>query len=304
MRPEDLSGYVDVMHACSPDPVSRESVLKRAMLPDNEARRFGRVVVRDGGRVVAAGEVLLRDSDNTHLAFGTVGVDAAFRRRGYGSAVLRDLVALSAGRSVLMLEGVDEDGPGRPWADALGFSVAQRTERMVRDMSVPVAPVAVPEGYVLESWTRTPERLVESFARARRAIADVPLGDLAIAIPEWTVERVRKHEEGLAARGKAGHIVAAVHVASGEVAGLTELELDVEGAVQAVQQDTAVLSAHRGMGLGVVMKVANLEWLAANRPGVTSVRTTTAADNAPMLRVNASVGFTVARRMQNRQLAL
>ncbi|WP_285661483.1 hypothetical protein [Actinorhabdospora filicis] len=95
-----------------------------------------------------------------------------------------------------------------------------------------------------------------------------------------------------------------MHAASGEVAGLTELEVGLDGAGQAVQQDTAVLGAHRGLGLGVVMKVANLAWLAGRYPGVEGVRTTTAADNAPMLRVNAAVGFTVARRTQNRQLAL
>ncbi|GLZ76301.1 hypothetical protein Afil01_11080 [Actinorhabdospora filicis] len=175
MRPEDLDGYVDVMVGCSPDPVSRESVLKRATLADNAARRFERVVVRDGGRVVAAGELLMRDSDNTHLAFATVAVDAAFRRRGHGSAVLRELAGLAGGRSVLMIEGVDEDGPGRPWADALGFSVAQRTVRLVRDMAVPVEPVAVPDGYVLEGWRAGRRRRRRGWRPSRGRVRRSPM---------------------------------------------------------------------------------------------------------------------------------
>jgi hypothetical protein len=46
------------------------------------------------------------------------------------------------------------------------------------------------------------------------------------------------------------------------------------------------------------MKAANLRRLTAERPGVTQVTTSNAADNGHMLRVNQQVGFTVHRYEQ------
>lgn len=303
MTSVDVEGFAEVRLACAADATSRESVIARLGLGDTPVRRLRHLVVRDEGRVVAAGEVILRDADNTHLAIASVEVLPSFRRRGHGTAVLRGLMALAAGRSTLMIESVDEDGVGPAWADALGLRVAQRTVRQVRDMSAPVAGVPVPDGYTLAAWTRCPAEFVESYARARTAIADVPLGDLAITMPDWNPERVREHEDAAVARGRLAHVVAVI-APDGEVAGMTELEVDPRAPEQAVQQDTAVLSAHRGRGLGVVIKAANLGWLAANHPGARSVRTTTAADNVGMRLVNERVGFEVTRRLQNRQMAL
>jgi GNAT superfamily N-acetyltransferase len=65
-----------------------------------------------------------------------------------------------------------------------------------------------------------------------------------------------------------------------------------------------VLAAHRGHGLGAWLKAANLRRLTAARPVVREVRTSNAADNEHMLRVNRQVGFTVTASAQNREAAL
>lgn len=57
--------------------------------------------------------------------------------------------------------------------------------------------------------------------------------------------------------------------------------------------------AHRGRRLGVWMKAANLEWLAADHPQVTRVVTSTAADNEYMLAVNRQVGFSLDAATEN-----
>ncbi len=91
---------------------------------------------------------------------------------------------------------------------------------------------------------------------------------------------------------------------SEQVAGLTYLEVYQSRPELAVQQDTAVLPAHRGHGLGLWMKAQNLRWLVAEHPGIRRVRTSAAADNEHMLRVNRQLGFVADLATQIRQAPL
>ncbi len=50
---------------------------------------------------------------------------------------------------------------------------------------------------------------------------------------------------------------------------------------------------HRGHGLGLAMKVANLRAVTERHPGVRSISTWNAAENAPMIAVNDEMGFGV-----------
>ncbi len=93
------------------------------------------------------------------------------------------------------------------------------------------------------------------------------------------------------ARGCEIRVVVAVHEQSAKVAGLTYLEVYRHQPDLAIQQDTAVVPEHRGHGLGIWMKAANLQRLTADHPLVTHVQTSNAADNEHMLRVNRQVGF-------------
>jgi GNAT superfamily N-acetyltransferase len=65
-----------------------------------------------------------------------------------------------------------------------------------------------------------------------------------------------------------------------------------------------VLQAHRGHGLGVWMKAANLRRLTAAHPEITGVITSNAADNEHMLRVNQQVGFRPRARTEIREARL
>ena len=71
-----------------------------------------------------------------------------------------------------------------------------------------------------------------------------------------------------------------------------------------MQQDTAVLPAHRGHRLGVWMKAANLSRLTADHPRISRVTTSNAADNEHMLRVNQQVGFKPDVRTEVREAEL
>ena len=57
---------------------------------------------------------------------------------------------------------------------------------------------------------------------------------------------------------------------------------------------TGTLDEYRGRGLALAAKVAAMRWAAAN--GITQVAATNDETNAPMLAVNAKLGFRAAGR--------
>jgi mycothiol synthase len=158
--------------------------------------------------------------------------------------------------------------------------------------SAVLADIEPPDGYRIEHWIGAcPEPLVESFARAKAAMDDAPDGGLGYETTKTTADRVRAAERWRAHRGADLWVVAAVHEADGEVAGLTELELDRHCPQLAHQEDTAVVPAHRGHGIGLWIKADMLLRLRAAGAPVAQIRTTTDFANAYMLAINERLGF-------------
>ena len=239
-----------------------------------------------------------------------VTVHPGYRRRGLGTALLRELAAAAEGRAIVEMEGLPEGGAGQARADAHGFAVVQRTVRQALDLRPRTGLDGRPQrqpatGYRLARWLGSvPDELLASYAAARNAINDAPKGDMAFRMHEYAPGRVRDEEARARTRRCQLRVVAAIRDQSQEVAGLTYLEGYQSRPELAVQQDTAVLPAHRGHGLGLWMKAQNLRWLVADHPGVQRVRTSVAADNEHMLRVNRQLGFAVDLATQIRQAPL
>jgi RimJ/RimL family protein N-acetyltransferase len=157
--------------------------------------------------------------------------------------------------------------------------------------------VPVPAGYRLERWSAAaPDRLVASYAAARSAMTDAPAGDSTFQFPQWTVDSVRSAETVCRERGVDRPVVVAVEPA-GNVVGVTEVEIYPGQPELVVQQDTVVVPAHRGHGLGRALKAAMMRWLLTERPGIGQVVTNTAAANRHMIQVNDQIGYTTTRIM-------
>ncbi|WP_370078409.1 hypothetical protein [Streptacidiphilus sp. MAP12-16] len=117
----------------------------------------------------------------------------------------------------------------------------------IADIGPELWQVREPDGFYVMRWMGTaPEEVVAGFARARTAIEDAPIGESSLEWPEWTVERVRQHEADARTRGCELHTAVAIHRISGEIAGLTEIEIQDGLLDTALQQDTAVLHEYRG----------------------------------------------------------
>lgn len=114
-----------------------------------------------------------------------VYVDEAERRRGVGTALLREIIAdaYAEGRTTFGNEQVRIGSEGEHWARAVGFtSVQARRWQMLHIADVDHArwDVPVPAGFRLAQWVdAAPEEIVAAFAAARNAIADAPNCDSA-----------------------------------------------------------------------------------------------------------------------------
>ena len=287
---------------------TRESTIGQLTAPSPPDQRRCRWAARDGDRIVGTALVVLLGRENSDAAFIDVTVHPDHRRRGLGTALLREMVAAAAGRQTLLMEGLPEGGAGEAWADAHGFAVGLRTVRL--SLHLPGADrsrwvTGAAAGYRLARWQGViPEEFLASYATARNAMHDAPQADMKYTMPQWTPERLREAEASARAQHCQTLIVAAIDETTAEVAGLTELEIYQRRPDIAFQQDTSVLSAHRGRRLGLSMKSENLRMLAAQFGDVELVRTGTATGNEHMLRVNRQLGFEVDTTTQIRQVPL
>lgn len=301
---------------------SQQYLTKLRLVAVDEARAGA---ADDPGRVLGYAGLDLPRQDNTHTGELDIAVRPPARGRGVGTA-LHDValaVARAHGRTQLIAETeqtsepadgmpavVPSTGTGRLHADdphvrfmqRHGWALEQVTRYSVLDVPVAdqrlaahreAATAAAGPDYRVLFWAgRCPEERVDQFALLMtRMSTDAPLGGLDLREDTWDAERVRVLERQLQDRG-IGYLVAAVeHVPSGTLAAFTAVDVTPVTDEFVFQDDTLVLREHRGRRLGMLVKVANLERLAAELPSLRRIGTWNAEENAHMLAINVALGF-------------
>ncbi|MDN5668746.1 MAG: hypothetical protein L0G87_10155 [Renibacterium salmoninarum] len=162
-----------------------------------------------------------------------------------------------------------------------------------RQVEAPVDP-----DYELRSWQdHCPEELAAAFAELRSMMStDAPQGEAKMDEQVWDAARVRRIEAFRAGQGASVQVTAARHRGTGELVGYTELSWHPGRPVSALQSDTLVVRAHRGHGLGIWIKTANLRAACQRWPSVERIYTGNAEENAPMLRINQAMASSRTRR--------
>jgi len=211
------------------------------------------------------------------------------RRRGHGTKLLEHVLEAAHGLGARELLGGHATEPGSRFAAQAGAVDSQREIRSLLRLPAEGSAASVP-GYELESWVgAAPERLLDSFARAREAINDAPVAtDEDIAV--WNGERVRDLEAALERRNRDIRVTVALD-GEDEVVAFTELRVSRARSRVANTEDTAVVAEHRRRGLGRWVKLESLQRLHADRPDVELVTTDNAEQNESMLKLNRSLGF-------------
>ncbi|HEX9359570.1 MAG TPA: GNAT family N-acetyltransferase [Streptosporangiaceae bacterium] len=248
----------------------------------------------------------LPQRENRHLAPLSIAVHAARRRAGLGTALLHHAAgrARRAGRAVFELDAL-ERSPGEAFAETLKTRPSMTQVRRVLALAglpaglraalrAEAEPAA--RGYALRSWRGpAPEDAVAGVAAVNAAMADAPR-EAGHDAQSWDVARVRLDERRVAEMGLRAHAIAAQAQGSGDMAALTQVAVDPAMPEWGFQELTAVARPHRGHRLGLLLKVAMLDLLAAEEPQMTRIITGNADGNEHMIGINDRLGFEVLDR--------
>jgi GNAT superfamily N-acetyltransferase len=279
-------------------------------------------VVRADGRVVGRGMYETQLDDGSTAAWVDVRVHPDYRGRGIGTALAERVEQLgrAENRTHVIVYIVSADGPGDRIEPPTGsgslpagnpevrflLGRGYRLEQVVRASRLPLpidagelsarlvrATDRAGEAYVVHRWAGpTPVEFRDDIALLNtRMSTDAPQSGLDEPEDVWTAQRLAEHEEHTTADGTVLLTSAVLHVDEGRLVGFTQFALPTEPGRPVDQYDTLVLKEHRGHGLGMVLKLANLEFLQQEHSGPPSVITWNADENRHMLAVNEELGF-------------
>jgi GNAT superfamily N-acetyltransferase len=235
---------------------------------------------------------------NTDTVDVELAVAPQYRRRGVATRLLDAAIerARAEGRRVvsgtnLAGDPVTGESAGTAFARARGFEQKHAELHQVVELPIDVTALERPvDGYELVQWREyAPDEWVEQFVELLSGMSeDVPTGERTDEPVRWTPELLRDAESRRVAQGRFTYTTAAVHVASGELAAYTQMGGTPETPDRLNQYDTYVRRTHRGHGLGIAVKAPNLR---AIQSGPAVLHTWNAPENAPMIAVNAKLGF-------------
>lgn len=257
----------------------------------------------DAGAPVGCYVLELPELENRHLAFGSATVAIASRRRGVGTALVAHAAEQTelTGRA-LLISNARVGGPGHAFAATIGARPTLQDARRVLDIG-PSLDARLPAlraeaashaaGYTLRRWTGpAPDELADQVCSLFTAMEDAPREE-GVEPERWDTARLRAAEARGIAEGNRWYEIAAMHDVSGEMAALTQVNIDPAIDGWAFQDITAVTRSHRGHRLGLHVKVAMLEWLAQAESQVRHIVTFNAVRNEHMIAVNDALGHRV-----------
>ncbi|MFL5953074.1 MAG: GNAT family N-acetyltransferase [Gaiellaceae bacterium] len=280
----DADGVVALSRASTPTIViSPASWRHRVATVPERARRKGWVAEDDGAIVASAYGLRNFFTEGSTTGWVSVDVDSSHRGRGLGSKLfeLVDDHVCAIGATSQMVMFFESDA-GVAFARARGFhEVRAEVESTLDPRAVSERP---PADVDLRRVADVDPTIV--YRVDMEVTQDVPATEPVDHMPydEW-----EQHVLAHPLFAPDGSFVA---MADGEAAAVSLLIVDDVG--RATSMFTGTRRHYRGRGLARAVKLASIEWAAAN--GVTQLVTTNDETNAPMLAINRRLGYRPAGR--------
>ena len=287
--------------------------------PSDYELRYVWLMLLDGTPVGRVGvDIPLEDGSRT--AFWLVELLREVWGRGIGTAAYRlvEETASEHGRTILQSWAEHPAAPDDRLEPPTGFGSIPRDhvarfflrhghtlEQVERssllDLTVPLDEVtrllttaerASGDYRVVQWMLPTPSEYVDGYAWMKsRMSTDTPMGALEFDEESWDAARVAEHDAKYLQGGVTVQVTAAQHIATGEMCGFNELTIVTDMTAATHQEDTLVLSDHRGHKLGLLVKCAGLLSWREVAPDSPRVLTYNAEENRPMLDINEAIGF-------------
>ncbi|MCJ2531966.1 MAG: GNAT family N-acetyltransferase [Candidatus Thermoplasmatota archaeon] len=243
--------------------------------------------------------------ENKHILWTEMEILIPYRRQGIGRRLLREAARVARKREKSLLIGWTQEADGMAFCEAIGAEVGQRARQSrLKLNTVDWNMVAL---WVAEGPERSPvstvrwftncidDDFLEEFAQALTEVWNMmPRDNLKIGDEVYTSERIREDEARLAEAG-ATILTAITQEADGAISGLTQMGYFPDEDWIIDQWMTGVRRSYRGRGLGKWLKAAMLQRVREDMPQVKVVCTGNAFSNAPMLSINARLGFKLYR---------
>jgi GNAT superfamily N-acetyltransferase len=307
----EISGHGD-------EAMAPEELLPHYQTNDYE-RRVMWVIERDGEMIGRIGIDLPLEGEST-VAFWLIEILKAHWGLGIGSAALRlvERTAHEEGRTSLQSWAEHPAAPGEVLTPPTGFgeiprdhiarfyerhgySLEQVERNSAFDLRAPfdeverllAEAVAASTDYRVVRWVApTPAEFVEGYAWMKsRMSTDAPSAALEFDEEKWDAARVALHDARYTDAGSTLQVVAAQHIATGELCAFNELVVPSDHTLASHQEDTLVLKEHRGHKLGTLVKCIGLIDWRERMPESPRVLTYNAEENRPMLDINEAIGF-------------
>jgi mycothiol synthase len=266
----DLEAFIRIRRTLLPNESGGTLALLRADLAANPDRHF--YVAELNGGVVGSGLISLSDLRDRFSV--KVRVLPQARRRGVGTALLRQLITHATGDKV----GTHlEEEESRPFAERFGFRETDRQVEQVKHLGDEPDPRPLPDGIEVVTVAERPSLLREAYPLACEGYSDMALERPAqISLETWLREEATLPD---------GSFVA---LAGGEIVGWSGLvQHDNDG----VAEDGLTVTRRdwRHRGLATTLKRMELAWAAEH--GFREVVTWTQQGNEGMRSINELLGY-------------
>ena len=284
------------------DPPVSPAAARASLLAGPTDHDMVHLVARLDGELAGTGGAAIAPTEpNSAVAQCSLAVGPHHRRKGVGTALLRELVRQASARGCTSIVPWGLRTPvSMSFWDAFALAEVQTSRRSrvrVADIDASLMETwrtsssAADRGYTLRSFVgRCPDDLLDAYVDGQTGLHDAPSDDLDLAPLALGPQQIRELEAVNEERGIRHHVVLALDP-DGQAAGLTEIAVADYAPHLISQQVTATLAAHRRQGIGRWLKAAMYHHIVDELPGATLIETGNADSNAPMLSLNDAMGF-------------